>query len=238
MREFAFTVRFDRGADDLMDLFVEEPTMRAESKACFANERSMWRVDEIRGPSAALERLDEVYLDETTCNECLDVERCHSTRAYQVLDRGTEHRIIYSRREDIDRCHSIPGLAVEEVGDGVILEASRRGAEYVWRVLVPDTATVGRLYDRVDAELREGLSLDLAHVTDPEGASFTDPDALLTTDERAVLTTAVENGYYGVPRGTTVTELADVLDTPRSTVQHRLQRAEAKIVEQFVDFDR
>lgn len=235
MREFAFTVRFDPGADDMMDLFIEDSTLRTVSKACFATERTMWRVDELHGSPRALEQVDDVYLDETTCNECLDLQGCDSTREHEVLDRGRGYRVVYTRRQDIDRCHSIPGLAVEEVGDGVVLEAVRRGAEYVWRVLVPETAAVGRLYDRVNEELREGLSLDLARVSDMAAASFTDPDAPLTADERAVLTAAIDAGYYGVPRETTITELAETLDTPRSTVQHRLQRAEAEIVERFVD---
>lgn len=235
MREFAFTVRFDRAADDLMDVFIEEPGLTAETQVCFANERAMWRVDDVYGPADALDRLDEIYLDETVCNECLNVERCDSTREYHVLDRGREHRVIYTRREAIDRCHSVPSLAVEEVGDGVLLEATRDGREYVWVLLVPDDTAVGQLYDRVRENLRGGLSLELSHVTDVDSSSFADPDRALTATEREVLEAAAAANYYGIPRGTTVAELADDLDTPRSTVQYRLQRAEAKVVDRYLD---
>lgn len=235
MREFAFTVRFDRGADDLMDLFVETPDLEARSQACFANDRAMWRVDDVTGPADALERLDEIYLDEAVCNECLDTEHCESTREYHVLDRGREHRMIYTRREAIGRCHSVPSLAVEEVGDGVLLEAIRDGDAYVWLLLVPDETAVGRLYDRVRAKLRDGLSLELSRVTDADRTTFADSERVLTTAERATLETAAEADYYGVPRGTTVAALADALDTPRSTVQYRLQRAEEKLVDRYLD---
>lgn len=235
MREFAFTVRFDEGADDLMDRFVAEPSLRARSRACFANERAMWRVDELQGPAESLDAAAEHYLDESTCNECLDVTHCDSTRAYEVIDSGPEYRVVYTRREDIAGCHSIPSLAVDEIGDGVLFEARRRGNAYVWLLLIPGDTAVGRLYDRIRDGLREGLSLEVGHVTDVDSASFAGPERVLSPDERQVLEAAVEAGYYGTPRETTVADLAEALDTPRSTVQYRLQRAEAAVVEQFLD---
>jgi hypothetical protein len=234
MREFAFTVRFERGADRLMDVFLDEPRLSTRTQACFADEWSMWRVDAIHGPSEALERVDEHYLDESTCNECLDVERCESAREHVVVDRGPDHRIVYTRRHDIVGCHSIPTLAVREIGDGLLFEARRRGDAYTWLVLMPGDAPVGRLYDRVRAHLRDGLSLELGHVSEAEHASFLSPDRVLSAEERLTLEAAVDAGYYGTPRGTTVSDLAEDLGVPRSTVQHRLQRAEAAVVEEFV----
>jgi hypothetical protein len=234
MREFAFTVRFERGADPLMDVFIDEPGLRTRSQACFADEQSMWRVDAVHGPPDALERVDDRYFDESECNECLDVERCDSTREHTVIDRGPEHRIVYTRRRYIVGCHSIPTLAVREIGDGLLFESRRQGEAYTWIVLMPGDAAVGELYDRIRAELRDGLSLELGHVSDVETASFLGPDRVLSATERATLEAAVDAGYYGTPRETTVAELAESLGEPRSTVQHRLQRAEASIVEQFV----
>ncbi|MFC6756302.1 helix-turn-helix domain-containing protein [Halomicroarcula sp. GCM10025894] len=45
---------------------------------------------------------------------------------------------------------------------------------------------------------------------------------------------AVDYGYYRTPRDVSLTELADRLDVSRSTLQYRLQRAEAWIVRSFV----
>jgi len=235
MREFAFTVRFERGADDLMDRFLTDLDLRARSEACFANERSMWRVDAITGPSEALDDVADRYLDEAVCNECLDDAHCESRREYAVLDTGPDHRVVYARREGIQGCHSIPSLAVDEIGDGLLFEATRRGDAYVWLVLLPDGTPVGHLYDRIRGKLREGLSLELGHVSDVDSASFATPDRVLTGEERRVLEAAVDAGYYATPRETTVADLSEALETPRSTVQYRLQRAEAKVVDRFVD---
>ncbi|QGA82130.1 helix-turn-helix domain-containing protein [Halomicrobium sp. LC1Hm] len=236
MREFEFTVQYESGADDLMDLFVETPSLYARSQACFANADAMWRIDRIVGPSDVLDRLDDLYLDESICNECLDMEQCSSTREYQLLDAGPEHRLVYTRRQEIDRCHSIPYLAVDYVGDGVLFDAERSGDEYVWRVLMPEATPVGELYDAIERNLRDGLTLELGHVAGIDGWRGDDAfDADLTVEERRTLQAAVDAGYYRTPRETTVGELGERLDVPRSTVQYRLQRAEGKAVEQFAD---
>lgn len=236
MRELEFTIKFERGADDIMDLFMEYESLRARSTSCFANDYSMWRVDHVVGPEEALERLDPLYLDETVCNECLDDRRCDSHREYQVLDEGPEYRLVYTRRDEIERCHSIPYLAVDHVGDGVLQEAERRGREYVWRLLMPEACRVGELYDDIEANLRPGLRLELGHVSEPRNWIGSDAlDADLSVDERRVLEYAVAEGYYRTPRETTISELSEDLDVPRSTVQYRLQRAEQHVIEHAVE---
>lgn len=236
MREFEFTVRYDAGADDLMDLFIDTPSLRAQSQTCFANDVAMWRVDHLSGPPDVLDRVDDVYLDESVCNECLDLDRCDSAREYHVMEECPDERLVYTRRIDIDRCHSIPSLAVEHVGDGVLLDATRSGEAYVWRVLMPEASSVGELYDAVEAKLRSGLSLELGHVSEQSGWTGRETTAAeLTAEERQTLEAAVADGYYRTPRETTVEALGERLAVPRSTVQYRLQRAEQKVMNGVVE---
>lgn len=236
MREFEFVLTYDVGADDLMDVFRAETGLHAQTAACFANERSMWRVDHVLGPAETLDLVEQHFLDETTCNECLDVEGCDSSREYQVISSRPEHRVYFTRREEIQHCHSIPYLAVDHAGDGLLIEAERKGPEYVWRLLIPDDCAVGELYDRIDARLRDGISLELGHVSDPQNwnGGAGSPE-VLTPEERETVAAAVDAGYYGTPRDVTVSELAEDLDTPHSTVQYRLQRAEEKVMTQFAE---
>jgi len=234
MREFEFVLTYDSGADEVMDYFLEHEGLRAHTGSCFANDRSMWRIDHLVGPESALDAVEPRFLDESVCNECLDVEECTSNREYQVLQTAPEHRVYFTRREEIQHCHSIPYLAVDHVGDGLLIEAERSGEEYVWRLLVPEDCAVGALYDRIDDGLREGISLELSHVSEPK--NWNDgygTAALLSPEERETVATAVESGYYGTPRESTVADLAAVLETPHSTVQYRLQRAEEKVMERF-----
>jgi len=61
-----------------------------------------------------------------------------------------------------------------------------------------------------------------------------EPDQLLTERQRSLVQTAVEAGYYDVPRTCTLTDVADAAGIAKSTASETLHRAEAKIVRQFV----
>jgi predicted DNA binding protein len=236
MREFEFTVTFEPGADDLMDVFFEYPSLSARSSTCFTTDDRMWRIDHVKGEREALDAFDEVFLDERRCNECFDVVNCDTTRTYHVLDRKPNSRTVYTFRREVHRCHSIPHHVTDHLGDGVVFESRRTRGEYRWRILYPGERAIGDLYDDIESNLREGLELDVSHLS---RAGNWDVDsrvaAQLSPAHWEVLEAAVDHGYYARPRNVTVAELASALDAPRSTVQYRLRTAEDLIVEQFVE---
>ncbi|MFB6210753.1 MAG: helix-turn-helix domain-containing protein [Halobacteriales archaeon] len=57
---------------------------------------------------------------------------------------------------------------------------------------------------------------------------------LLTHRQRELVLAAVEAGYYDTPRSCSLTELAEELDSAKSTVSETLHRAEEKIIKDFV----
>ena len=235
MREFVFTLSYERGVDTLVDAFINYPDVTALSTTCVATADHMWRVDNLFGPESALDQIEALFVDESRCNECHAVG-CDTERSYEVLDRAPTHRILYTHRREIHGCHSIPYLAVEHVGSGVLFETERTGCTYEWTVLMPDDAGVGRLYDAVSAELRDGVTVDLEHVTEHQGWRA---GALTATElphaQREAIKAAVAHGYYETPRECTITELSERLGIARSTLQYRLQRAESQLFAAFVD---
>ena len=58
---------------------------------------------------------------------------------------------------------------------------------------------------------------------------------LLTPRQRFVFDTAMQEGYYDVPRRITLTQLADVLAVAKSTLSAQLQRIESSIHHTFAD---
>lgn len=235
MQEFEFVVAYEAGADRLMDVFREHPSLSVRSSACYTDDSSMWRMDHASGSRAAMERFDETFLDETRCNECLNAPDCDTTREYRVLDRQPRGRTVYTFREEVHRCHSIPHFVVDHVGDGTVLQSLRTDDEYRWKVLFPDEQPVGELFDTIEAELRDGLRLELAHLTQSGNWSAETRTAhQLSPEQHEMLEAAVEAGYYNRPRETTVRELADRLGVARSTAQYRLRAAEDAIVTEFV----
>jgi predicted DNA binding protein len=235
VREFVFTLSYEPGVDPLVDAFIDHPEVTAQSTTCVATADHMWRVDTLFGPEDALDRIETCFLDESRCNECHG-HGCDTERRYEVLERAPTHRIVYTHRREIRGCHSIPYLAVEHVGSGVLFETERTGDTYEWTVLMPDDEGVGRLYDAIGGGLREGVGLDLQHVTGHQGwRSGALAAPRLSHAQREAVRAAVAHGYYETPRECTVTELSDRLDVARSTLQYRLQRAESQLLAAFVE---
>lgn len=236
MKEVEFAVRYEEGVDDLMDVFHAHPTLSARSSVCQSTPEAMWRIDHVRGSAAAVEAFDDVFLDESRCNECLDRSTCDSEREYHVLDRRRESRTVYTYRREVHRCRSLPYFVVDHVGDGVAFESRRTGGEYRWKILYPGDRPVGELFDAIERHLRAGLSLELSHLRQSGNWDADTRTALrLPREQWETLTLAVEEGYYDRPREVTVAELSDRLDCPRSTVQYRLRSAEDTVISEFVD---
>jgi predicted DNA binding protein len=235
VREFVFTLSYESGADLLMDEFIDNQRVTAQSTTCVATSGHMWRVDNLFGPEEALDRVEAAFVDESRCNECHS-RSCDTERQYEVLERTPTFRIVYTHRSEIDGCHSIPYLSVKHVGSGVLFETERSGDSYRWTVLMPDDEGIGELYDRVNAELKEGVTLDLQHLSESDTwQSGVLATTRLSQAQREAVQAAVEHGYYATPRECTITELSDRLGVPRSTLQYRLQSAEARLLETFVD---
>ena len=101
---------------------------------------------------------------------------------------------------------------------------------------MPDDTGVGGLYDAVNAELRDGVTLNLEHVRGHQGwRAETLTATELSHDQRNAIKAAVAHGYYETPRECTITELSERLDVARSTLQYRLQRAESQLFAAVVD---
>ncbi len=56
----------------------------------------------------------------------------------------------------------------------------------------------------------------------------------LPVEQRAALQAAVERGYYETPRRIDLSDLAEELSVPRSTLSYRLRRAKASLATAFV----
>lgn len=236
MREIVFTIEFEPDSDPVMDVFADHPRAQGRMVACAVAPDNSWRLDRFTGPEAALQRLDEVFLNPDRCNECLDGRpTCGATREYEILEQEATSRIIYTYLVEPGYCHSIPPLATEHLGFGVLYDARRRGSTYEWRLLMPHDDGVGELYEALESGLREDLSLEVNRLSRPTHWY----DRFVTTDDlafeqREALETAVDGGYYETPREVTLDELSSRLGLARSTLRYRLRRAEAWLVGRYL----
>lgn len=85
-------------------------------------------------------------------------------------------------------------------------------------------AALGRQLDEL------GLEFDVESVR-----QRIDSRRLLTDRQREILFAAVDLGYYDVPRGATLTDVADHVGIAKSTCSELLQRVERAVIHEFVD---
>ena len=109
-----------------------------------------------------------------------------------------------------------------------------RGGEKVVRVLALDPASLTACYRNMVAD---GLSVSVDSKREVESLPERTPmlsvgDAIpgLTARQRTVLTTAIDSGYYEIPREVTTAELAEEVGLARRTAEEHLRRAERKVV--------
>jgi predicted DNA binding protein len=233
MREVVFTVEYEKGVDEVMDLFIEQPDLHARSMEVHATSESVWGIEKVVGPDEVLtefdDRLKRVTSDSNATGMCgAPITEWH----YDVLSSNPESRKIYSLRREGNGPRSIPLVAAKHVGEGLILRSERRGGQSRWSLLVDDT--VAEIHDEIRENLQDGLSLTVERLGTPpclleDGRIQRD----LTPEQKSALEAAVEHGYYDVPRQQSVTEIAAEIGVSSSTLQYRLNRAEAWLAHQF-----
>ena len=235
MREYVFTLEYDPGVDPIADVFIDHPEAVARSIACSVVGVDMWRLDHFSGPEPAIDALDELVLDANRCNECPE-GACDSYREHELLDTDPTSATIYTYRQGIDGCPALPYPASEHLGPGLFFQTRRRGNEYTWRMLTRDGTRAGELYDAMRENFPETVRISLSQLSDPtHWSDETTTETDLPYEQRAALEAAVEAGYYRTPRDTTLAELAEDTGVARSTLQYRLQRAEAWLANEFTD---
>ncbi len=164
----------------------------------------MWRLERVAGPETALEQLDDVYDDPVQCTECIGTRNCKTDWTYEVIGSDPGARTVYSYRSEAGDCHSIPRLAIDHVGRGVLVETERRGSRCEWRLLLVATpASTACRGDEIRApggthrRFRQLVPLDWVD----EAVTL----AELPPEQQAAVEAAVEHGYYETPRDTSLT---------------------------------
>lgn len=107
-----------------------------------------------------------------------------------------------------------------------VLTAFGESDRWLLRVLFPDRDSLSRSYDFCD---QTGLSVEVTSIYELDqrrSGQFG-----LTANQLESLITASEQGYYEVPRGATLTEVADELGISHQALSERLRRGHGRLVQ-------
>lgn len=144
---------------------------------------------------------------------------------------GVETLDILDRHGDTAVCR----LTVADAGP--LAAAAAAGAPPEYPFTVADgainwelTATQEALADLADRLDERGLDFSVAEMRPGD-----DGEPLLTPRQRNVVQTAVDSGYYEVPRGCSLATVAERTDLSKSTCSEILRRAEKRLLRRYLD---
>ncbi|WP_171006694.1 helix-turn-helix domain-containing protein [Halalkalirubrum salinum] len=161
-----------------------------------------------------LERLDDALrADETT-------------RTVTQLSMGAEHALY--RVTWCGRTQAVTETFVE--ANGTLLNAHGTADCWSFRVLFPDQSAVSSAYD---VWRDRGFDPSIRHVNElAETLQYSGTG--LSQCQHEVLTEAFRTGYYDIPRGITLGELATNFDVSHQALSERLRRGHRALLETTV----
>jgi predicted DNA binding protein len=240
MRELAFALEFEPGANRVADALADHPGSRVRSLSLHVTDERLWRVDHATGPPEALEDIEAAFLEADYYADCLATEDCGASQRTRVLDHSEETLVLYSYWERSPICASVPHIARDHLGDGLLFDTNHEGRHYTWRIIHSEVGDAGAFFDDIEAAVGDDARTEMlrsAGTGGPTGGIDEGPGTL-SPEQEAALRAAVEHGYYETPREVDVSELAAHLDVPRSTLTYRLRRAEAALAKRHVADER
>jgi predicted DNA binding protein len=236
MRELAFALEYEPGCNRVADTLAEHPDARIRSLSLHATDESLWRVDHATGRPDALEAIEDAVLDSDYYADCLATDECGATQNTEILDRTDDTLVLYSHWNRTPACSSVPHIARDHLGDGVLFETRHEGRHYTWRVLHSGEGDVAAFFDELERAVGDTAQMEMLRTAETTARTIDSDDTSedLSPEQTAALRAAVEHGYYESPRAIDVGELADHLDVPRSTLTYRLRRAEEVLAKRYV----
>lgn len=236
MRDLVFALEYQPGCNRVADTLADHPDARIRSLSLHATTERLWRVDHATGTPAALEAIENDFLTADYYADCLATRDCGATQETQVLDHTDDTLVLYSYWERTATCASVPHIALDHLGDGVMFETRHEGRHYTWRLVHSGSGDVAAFFDELEDAVGDCARMEMLRAADTAvGTGETDDGTTgLSPEREAALRAAVEHGYYETPRDVDVGELAARLDVPRSTLAYRLRRAEERLAKQYV----
>nr|WP_313692422.1 transcriptional regulator [Halobaculum sp. XH14] len=202
MRELVFALEYEPGCNRVADALADYPDARVRSLSLHATAERLWRVDHATGTLEGLDAIEDAFLTGDYYADCLATEDCGATQTTRVLDRADDTLVLYSDWERTPTCASVPHIARDHLGDGVLFETRHEGHHYTWRLIHSGDGDVAAFFDALEVAVGEFARMEMpraADTTTAAGGGDGTPSGLPPAQEVA-LQAAVEHGYYESPR--------------------------------------
>lgn len=200
-------------------------------------DRAIDPIDEVIGDHRAVHREALLHVDTQTDGTTVLLYRLSGAREELAADLQAHPYVTDQEVLDITR-EGFHAFVQTDTGDqgGALVELAHRHGLIIETPLEYVEGDVQATLVGLEENLRQALVSfpgDLEFSVENAGPYVPEEDTVLsplTDRQREVFQTAVEEGYYEVPRSTTNEDIAELLDCAASTVDEHLRRAESRVV--------
>lgn len=236
MRELVFALEYEPECNRVADTLAEHPDAWIRSLSLHVTDDRLWRVDHATGTPDALADIEDAFLNSDYYADCLATEDCDATQTTQILDYTEDTLILYSYWERTPLCSSIPHIARDHLGDGLLFDTRHESRHYTWRIIHSGEGDVSAFFDELATAVGDCARTEILRTaaTSTSANNTNERTTQLSPEQEAALQAAVEHGYYESPREIDVGGLAEHLNVPRSTLTYRLRRAEEHLAKQHI----
>ena len=109
--------------------------------------------------------------------------------------------------------------------DATVLQSESMNGEWLLKLRIPSRETLGDLRTLCQENDIDFRLVRLFSLTEPKMGQFN-----VSEKQRAVLLTALEMGYFEIPRDSTLGEVAEALDISPNSASERLRRAQTNLL--------
>lgn len=154
------------------------------------------------------------------------LEEDSSVKEFDLLAEPEEEDYLY-RMNWVESIETLVHILTEEEGTILVAESTDRG--WFLRILFPDRESLSTTYDFCR---EHELTIEIERIYDIDDGR--QGRFGLSTDQEDTIAAAYERGYYSVPRGTSLTELAEELGVSHQALSERLRRGHQRLIENTV----
>lgn len=190
MRELVFALEYEPGCNEVADTLGDHPDARIRSLSLHATEECLWRVDHATGTLDALCDIEDAFLNSDYYADCLVTEDCDATQTTQVLDDTTDTLVLYSYWERTSLCSSIPHIARDHLGDGLLFDTRNESRHYTWRIIHSGEGDVSAFYTELASAVGDCARTEMLRTAATATSETDDRETEPSPEQKAALQAA------------------------------------------------
>ena len=150
MRELVFALEYEPKCNRVADTLADYPDAWIRSLSLHVTEDRLLARRSRYWDTPMLSLISKTpFSTATTMRTVSQTEDCDATQTTQILDQTDDTLVLYSYWERTPLCSSIPHIARDHLGDGLLFDTRHESRHYTWRIIHSGEGDVSAFFDEL-----------------------------------------------------------------------------------------